>query len=245
MDMNEPVENLELVNKIREYTKSQSDEDEKVLREELLKAKFLSPIKVEVEKEEFKGKQALEQDAKFNLINIQDNKDNSYLPVFTDWIEMEKWNKDEKAIVLTFEDYAKIATNNQELVGIVINPYGENLVLDREVIVNIVSGKAVMRKGESVAIGLPRDYPEEMVQALKRYFDEFKKIKSAYLLWMVRNGEQSYLLVLDSDEKPEMIYPKIGDVCKPYLNGIFVDMIPLTSSLGISATENQQPFYKG
>ena len=246
MDINVPIENPELVIKIREYTNSQSDEVEMELREALLKAKFLAPAGLEGWTNIPKGKQVLEQDVKFNLLSIQDEQGSMYLPAFTDWSEVDKWNNDTemKTMVFTLRDYAGAFTNNQELVGIVINPYGENLVLNREMIYSVVSGKHMMKKGESVAIGLPKEYPDEMVRVLIKYFGDIKKIKSAYLLWMVRNEEQSYLLVLDSDEKPEMIYPQIGDVCKPYLNGKFVDMIPLNSSLGLSATEEQQPFYK-
>ena len=246
MDVNAPIENPELIVKIQDYTKSQSDKDENALRAALLHSKFLAPVNVRERKDGAKREQVLQKDTRANLINIEDSQHCVYLPAFTDWSEVIKWNEDEemKTAVFTLQDYARIIANNQELTGIVINPYGENLVLDRETIGGIVLGKRVMKKGEPVATGLPQDYPEQMVQALTRYFDKSKIIKCAYLLWMVRNEEQSYLLVLDSNEDLEEIYPKIGDVCKPHLHGKFVDMVPLCSSLGTDVTKNHQPFYE-
>jgi len=166
---------------------------------------------------------------------------------FTDWEEVRKWTSEEKPqmLIITYNDYQSLILGKESTYdGIVINPYGRNIVVKKELINDMASRKTVIKKEKSVAIGLPKDYPEEMVQALKKYFNESKMVKSAYLLWMVREKEQSYLLILDSDEKPEIIYPIVGDVCKPYLNGKFVDVIPLNTSLGVSAVENQQPFYK-
>ena len=62
---------------------------------------------------------------------------------FTDWNEINKWNNEEnlKTIIFTFQDYAKVFLNNKEMVGLVINPYGENLVLNKQQIQSISSRK--------------------------------------------------------------------------------------------------------
>lgn len=247
MDINKPITNQGLLKAIRVMKKDRNQEQ--VFFDELSKAKFLCPAVLDIKSSDKHqdGKIVLGEGTTISISSLTDQAGNHFLMAFTDWEEVRKWTDEDnpQMLVIDYNDYqSMILESESQYAGFVINPYGENLVISKELISNIVQGESTVKKGESVAIGLPKNHPEEMEQALKEYFDDFKKIKSAYLLWMVRNGEQSYLLVLDSDEKPEIIYPQIGDVCKPYLNGEFVDMIPLNSSLGLSATEEQQPFYK-
>ena len=247
MNINNPIENPKLVQCMHDMKIDESKEG--MFFDELSKAKFLCPAVLDIKSsdESQDGKIVLGEGTTISMSSLTDQAGNHFLMAFTDWKEVRKWTNEDnpQMLVIDYNDYQSIILENEsKYAGFTINPYGQNIVISRELINNIYSGEKVMKKGESVAIGLPKDYPEEMVRALKQYFTESKKIKSAYLLWMVRDGEQSYLLVLDSDEKPEMLYPLIGDICIPHLNGKFVDMIPLNSSLGLSATEEQRPFYK-
>lgn len=166
---------------------------------------------------------------------------------FTDWQKLRKWSEEKnlETLVLTYEDYQHMVVNDgSPYAGAVINPYGANIVLNRDMLQNIHPDKVTMQAGEEVMIGVPKDYPVKMAEALKREFAKQKDVKCAYLLWMARGDETSYLLILDADGNEQKLFPVIGEMCQPYLDGEFMDMVPLYSQFGQSAAENQEPFYR-
>ena len=92
-------------------------------------------------------------------------------------------------------------------------------------------------------VGIPSEYPTKMVNELKDYFKENNMVNKAYFLWMVRGGEGSYLLVLDSLISPTQLYQQVGELCKPYLKDKFLDIVSASSDFGKKVIENQSPFY--
>ena len=70
-----------------------------------------------------------------------------------------------------------------------------------------------------------------------------QNVEKAYLLWIVRGNESSYLLVLDSKISPQQLFPLIGQICQPFLKGKLLDMVLADSGLGKGAIEGQTPFF--
>ena len=108
---------------------------------------------------------------------------------------------------------------------------------------NTRKSEHIIQKGESVMIGIPKEYPTDMVNKLKEYFAKMQNVEKAYLLWLVRGKESSYLLVLDSPISPQQLFPPIGQICQPYLKGKLLDMVLANSGLGKCAIEGQTPFF--
>lgn len=73
-----------------------------------------------------------------------------------------------------------------------------------------IDNEQIIQKGESVMLGIPKEYPTDMVNKLKEYFVKMQNVDKAHLLWMVRDKESSYLLVLDSKISPQHLFPLIG-----------------------------------
>lgn len=96
----------------------------------------------------------------------------------------------------------------------------------------VYSNEMTIQAEESVMIGIPRDYSNNMIQKLKQKFKGIMDIKSAYLLWTAKNNETSYLLVLDARGSEEKLFPIVGKICKPY------------SNFGQDVVENQKTFYE-
>lgn len=165
---------------------------------------------------------------------------------FTDWDELKKWKNMQKqqTFLFSIEDYKTIVLGNQYYAGVIINPFGASLIFDREKLEDIRLNQDAIKKEESVMIGEPRDYPQDMLDKLKDYFQSTKIVDKAYLLWMARGNETSYLLVLSSKLPPQEIFPIVGEMCKPYLNGKLLSMVPLNSSFGKNTVENQRAFYQ-
>lgn len=247
MDINQPVENPELLDVMNQLRQGKGSEE--VFFSELFQAKFLCPAQVELKGavKEKRGKVSVGEGSTISPVSIRDQEGNHFLMAFTDWREIRKWSEEKnlKALVLTYEDYQHIIIDGDSpYAGVVINPYGANIVLNKDMMQNIHPDKVTMQEGETVMIGVPKDYPVKMVEALSQEFAKRKDVKCAYLLWMARGDETSYLLVLDADGNEQKLFPVIGEICQPFLDGEFMDMVPFYSQFGQSAAENQEPFYR-
>lgn len=246
MNVNKPITNPQLLNAIEEMIKDNSKEQ--LFINELFKAKFLCPAHLELKNSQKgnKGQVIVGEGSTIALISIDDQQNKHFLMAFTDWKELRKWKQEEniQTIILTCEDYQEILTKDDTpYSGFVINPYGSNIILNKEIVKNIHSSKMTMQAGESVMIGQPKDYPTDMVEKLKQMFKDMKEIRCAYLLWMARNNETSYLLVLDASGNEQKVFPVVGEICQPYLKENSMDMIPLSDQFGQKVVENQKPFY--
>jgi len=246
MDINVPIENPELIKKLHNYIDSQSSEDEKKLQNALLKAKLLAPVSLENWKGYPQKEQILVQDMKMKLISIQDRDNKVYLPAFTDWNEVSKWKNDDdlKTIIFSFRDYVKVFKNDEKMIGIVINPFNENIVISRQQI-DIISNSSKLITGESVKIGIPEKDPVDIKKALKVYFETETAVTEAYLLLMIRdNGEQSYLVILETDEDVNILYPKLAQIVSGFLKeNEVVDFISSKEKFGKSVIEKQVAFF--
>lgn len=247
MNINKPVTNPDFVNVMREM--KQGKKMDELFWKEIFKAKFLCPVNMEFGNTSQKENQkiVLGEGSSIALLSIDNNQREHFLMAFTDWTELKKWkqNHDQQTLILSYEDYQGIITQNDSpYQGMVINPFGENIVLDRQILANTRKSEQVIQKGESVMLGIPKDYPTDMVNKLKEYFTKMQNVEKAYLFWMVRGKESGYLLVIDSLVSPQQLFPIIGQICQPFLKEKLLDMVLANSGLGKSAIEGQTPFYK-
>ena len=113
--------------------------------EEVLRAKFLLPIKLESDNIgiDSNGANVVEKGSKVNFTVIKDKDSLRWLPAFTDWYEFNKaFDKSKlKSSICSFEDILTISKN---LEGIVINCNGLALKIDennRKVIMEFMENK--------------------------------------------------------------------------------------------------------
>lgn len=244
MNISEAITNEKLII-IMEKLKKNDIYQEDFLKE-LVDAKFLCPVKMELQNNTtHENKSVIGKGSSLSIMSITDNQENHYLMAFTDWDRLRKWNLNfnQQTLIFSCEDYMTIMKqNNQKYQGMVINPNEENLV----VTLPFVEGRKeyVLPKGERVMIGEPYDYPTDLVKRLVKDFNKSETIKRAFLLWMVRGKEASYLLVIDSNLDPDKIYPRIGEICKAFLGEKMLDIVSANSSFGKSAILNCVPFFE-
>ena len=178
-----------------------------------------------------------------------------YYPVFTDIEELRKWNNDENAeiLVLTFDHYADLVEQNAKATGIVVNPYGENFPLDREMIDYLKTKKAFFGKlaieqmfqqdeESPIKVSAPDPYPTALADALKDCMKDLP-IRKAWLRWMDNEGDTSYLLVLDTDADLDSLY-QVSSAAVPHLaDGLYLDMLALDDDFSKNAVKDVEPFY--
>ena len=234
-----PIDNTRLVKLMDRAKKDHNQKRKEDLLEQLKKAQFLSPVSDPESTAQDKG---VQREETMEFISIGDIHDNWYLPVFTDWEELYKWKRREtKAIVLSLKDYLPVIQNNKDLHGLVINPFGQNIVINKAILQQL----SLAGQESHVMIGVPKKYPDKLVKAVREKLSNIPFVNSAYLLWMAReNGEQGYLMILDAPGHEQEAFQTVGKLAKEYLEeGEMMDFLSLESQLSNDAVNGQTPFY--
>lgn len=243
--MNKPIDNPTLVKAMIELKENPSRQNENTFFVELLNARFLAPAIIS-EIDGTEGEITLEKDTKIQLIHVIDPDRSAYLPAFTDWDELRKWEQhgDVQTLIFTLNDYEQLLKSNENYKGFVINMLGENIMLNEEHMKMVHQNEVKVEKKEKIMIGVPMDYPAKMVDALVYFLPSINSVATAYLLLMMRDKEQSYLLIIDTKEDKNKVFPRIAEVAVPFLKADEkVDFVLLNSDLGRDATKDQLPFY--
>lgn len=259
VDVNTPVTNPELVVAIKEVQENSTPETQDNLINEVMKAHFIAPVNISPVPgpSDETGSVTLNEKTTISFNIIENTANQQFFLAFTDWEELGKWHKSEKqqTLILTFDDLAAMVLDEKgNSDGFVINPYGGNIVFNRGLVKALrdekerrANGGVVeheVKKDTSVQLGQPRVYPQELVNAISDHLKKQKNVQAAYLQLMVKDGEQSYLVVVDFTGDRRALFDGIAKVAMPHLNGMFIDLVPMNSDFGLNATRSVEPFYK-
>lgn len=259
LDVNKPVTNPDLVEAIKVMNENNTQESQDNVINEVMKAHFISPVTIFPEPEHSSGSSevVLKEKTKINFNIIENTARQQFFLVFTDWEELGKWKKGENqnTLILSFDDLAAMVLDKEgSSEGFVINPYGGNIIFNKNMIIALKEHKEkcntggvvehVVKKDTSVQLGQPRIYPCEMVNAISNYLKKQRNVQAAYLQLMIKEGEQSYLVIVDFEGDRRETFDGIANAAMSHLNGMFIDLIPYNSDFGRSAAQNVEPFYK-
>lgn len=257
-DVNQPVENPRLKALMEKWRENASGENtSNVLEEIVLRAWFLSVFESSEEPRHEGGEKAVfEKDTvlSFPMLSGADGK--MFHPVFTDWEELGRWQglaTPPKTLILSFDDLHTMVAKREDVAGVVVNPFGVSFSIPRERMNSLKERKELAEKGATsieveketqVMLGEPRVYPDRMVRAISEHLRQHPEVSRVWLRLMVREKEQSFLLVVDFSGEAQEVFGGIADAARPFLNGMFLDMVPLDSSFGQQATEGVEPVYR-
>lgn len=252
------IENPALVYAMHELKSKKTKDAEIKFVAELGRSTFITPAIIEVKDENGEYQRVVSGHSKaedtkisFMLILTEDKK--RYLPAFTSISELKKWQdkQGQQTVICNFEQYINYVTaNDNGPAGLVIDPYGSNLILSRDLLMGM--RKAIEGK---VFIGDFNERPEAFEKALSDYFDEKGIVEQAFLLLMKKGNEVRNLLVVDYDKanpdaskedldkEKQALFNDIAEVCKPYLKDINLSIADFDEDFGKKATENKLPFY--
>ena len=258
-DVNKRVENPKLktlLNNFHNADQAHIAEAYEAIAEEIaMNASMLAVVHMDRDdlKHNNDGTATIMQGTKVSIEYLKDAGGRTFLPVFTDWDELRKWEKYKNAsvqtFVMTFDDMCAFTKEN---CGIAVNPFSDNLVITVENVISMKRHKEILTKGFSeevvkketkVLIGDPANYPTAITDAIKRYAEKNKAIRAIWLKLMIKEGEKSYLLVVDADDA-KSCFGGIAEAARPFNNqGLFLDMIPYADDFGKGAATGE-PFYK-
>ena len=263
LDLNKPVENPKLKELLKQRAVTPQAEQMPLLNliaeEFAMNSTLLAVIDLSEATMEQKGEGKSEikggSNISFPMLGLKDG--TPLQPFFTDWEELRKWEPfkegDVETMVMRFEDVYSLLANTKY--SLVINPFGDAMMLPFSMVEQFKSVKESrsqathieqkrVAKDTRVMLGEPKDYPRQMTDAIIRHAEGIEAINAIWLKLMVKDGEQSFLLVVDAEGDPRTYFQDIANAGIPYLpKGMYIDLVPITQQFGIKAATGE-PFYK-
>lgn len=226
-----------------------------MLFSEIFKGEYIIPVdssKLVVDKKsgnEFN----ISKDSRISFPILENKDGKKYYPFFTDWNEYRKFDKDTQYTIMAagFKDMERFVDKAD---GIVINPFGANIILNYDMLSTITEASKELKKETSkelkketskISVGDPKEYPLQMVRKISETLWDKDYIKAAYLKLMLKNREESYLVALEGKlpEKPQELYNEIAEHALPDANNIPIDFIDYSSDFAKKVFKDSEPFY--
>ena len=256
-DMKKPIENPELVEALAALHQENTPQNQgRVLELVLHHAVLLTPAVVTPPPQAQQGGTAAADQKtaiQFQLITTKDGR--PFFPAFTDWEELRKFSKlkEQRVVMLRFDNYAEMVLKDDRTAGMVINPLGLSLTLDRKSLENMAKKKAELARGYAeeqvekdtqVMVGDPEEEPEELLDAVCELAEKREEIQRLWLREMVRqDGMKRYIIVVDHTGEQAEVFQAIAQAAAPHFGKLPVDMIPYGTGFADAATEDAMPFY--
>lgn len=157
MEYNKLVSNPMLVGAIELMKADATPEHQKMVSDEIVKANFLIPAVVTPvpEPDETGAVRPVPgSQVHFPILTAPDEK--KFFMAFTDMEELKKWKdvEGQQFFAMTFEDYAGLLLRKDSegktnpAAGFVINPFGGNVVVSKEMLAQYIAAKADREKGK-------------------------------------------------------------------------------------------------
>ncbi len=172
----------------------------------------------------------------------------SIVPVFTDWVELGKFDKAKECTgnVVNFGDIEKFCLHGEQ---VVINPLGFNMIMDKTTVEAIKTRFARPEetpapKTEQTGFFVPDSVPAPMLQRLRELLDRTNGIRNAYIKGMRKDGVSSYLVIVDFNGTNPAVFQQIAQQVGPLTGGVALNFVSYQSNVGRTAVGNTPPFYQ-
>ena len=192
-----------------------------------------------------------------------------YIPVFTDWVEFSKLDRDKTCAgnVISFSDIEQFCAHGQ---FININPLGFNMLMDRNTVQgirrrfeskpaaqpqpnavqpqpNVVQPQpntAQPQMNHSSPFFEPQSVPEAMMQRLQQLMQSESGILAAYLRCMKNAGGFVYVCVVNFSGTAPAVFQQMAQQVGPLTGGVGFNFVDYNSDIGRRAVQSAAPFYQ-
>ncbi|WP_461226843.1 enhanced serine sensitivity protein SseB C-terminal domain-containing protein [Lacticaseibacillus suihuaensis] len=242
------ITNDDLLAKWRSFSLDNTEDNMSAFLEELIERSTLlmvvmseAPLEVAAN-----GDTTVPADAELEFPLLTTTKDEKIQPLFTDWLSVnqlyDNWNdngladnvKKSAVIPVGFLDIAKLITDNEDVAGMVINPFEDNINFDREALADL--GKQADARQEhpdqtQVAVSEPSTVPSGLWLAVETELAEHAEIKRAWLRQLDFADQSHLLLIIDAPDQDEAATQALIDA----LNATAVGVLGEDAQLGMTA----------
>lgn len=150
MEFNKPVENPKLIGVIKLMQENQTPNYKKMFWEEFMNSEYLVPVFIDPEPEHgANGHMRIGPGSKMRFPTLTAPDGRELLPAYTDKEELDKWKTEGRVYTcaFTFDDFVRMLLYGdtdevrQNTAGIVLNPFGSNIIISKDTIANIILGR--------------------------------------------------------------------------------------------------------
>ncbi len=223
-------------------------------QEIVFNAKFLCPAQIDKEPQpDENGRLVMQQGSNLSFMLLDNGKGQRFLPAFSSNAELEKNDAAKRTytVELSFDDYASLVLDREGIEGVVLNPFGDNFVMNRATISQWREKKQIAQNGHAqhvitantpVEFSTPNPYP---LQMSNKVCEEAKKlpVKRMWLRGIILEGSEGFLLVVEFEGDRNTVFGQLADAAKPFLGPKSLHIVALDEGFGAKATENVIPIY--
>lgn len=245
IEMNANIKNPLFVKALNTFVKEKNELNEFNFIKELILTKFLSPCKVTGKYEN----RVLKKGTNISFYTIKNKSGEIFYPIFTDVIELRKWTQESvETMLFTYDQYMTLISDDEECSGIVINPFEQNLIIDKRLInyINIRRKGIEIKKGTKVMVGEPASLPQDFMNEMTNLFERIKVVKKAYIGVIIRENDDkpNLILIIDHNTDSNILYPEISQISHKFLNNNdFLDIVDYNTDFGKTASAILKSFY--
>ena len=206
----EKIDNSKFVNAIKVMKEQKTKESQSIMLGEMMESKFLNPTTLNIVPDK-DGKINIPKGTQISFYTIMSTDKKKFAMAFTDENEMNKWYEanikggtkpellSRNSAIMGFMEYAEIILNEKsDLEGLVINPYNENIIFNREQISSLREQRInkdkygitqnVINKNEQIGLRklVSEEYPTEMLDKIILHMKSKEEINAAWILKMLK-----------------------------------------------------------
>lgn len=185
-------------------------------------------------------------EGKTYISTIKDISTNIYLPLYSESPQFLRENKiigdDIGLVEIDLNGIYSFLETNPTIQCAVLDPYSINLILSREFLKNLINFENM----SSIKYGLPSEDISDITDKLSDIFLKIEEVREGYLVKMISNRQESYLLVLglDTQSKENIFHELSQQIAINNIQTNFpIDMTDIGSELGQDVKKNYSPFY--
>lgn len=258
------ITNDDLLAKWRTFSLDESDDNMGAFLTELIDHSTLLMVVLadrEIKTDE-NGRAQVDQDVEmqFPLMTSQNQK--NIQPVFTDWQEVntlyDNWTKtnlqeniDRSSVLpITYSDLAQLIGQHEDIDGIAINPFTDNIFLARETVADLAKQQQEHHAANNevkVTVAEPENLPAGFETTLAAAIKE-AAVAQAWLRVLSYDGTEHLVLILDANDLPEdelsALTKRLGTMGDDLLKGenLQLSVVPLDSD-SQPMVDGIAPFY--
>lgn len=196
----------------------------------------------------------VQEDTPIDFALIKSDGGEAFFPLFTDFEQLGKWRSapSNQALILGFDELAAMISGAENVSGISINPFQQNILIPRSGMLKLKEQKEIHQTGHTqvdlqgqskVQLMEPGTAADELKAALTNLFSEDPSIKQAWVQLMKKDEETTFLLVVDFDGDRETLFPVIAKAAAPHLQGFYLDIVPYGPGFPENAVADKTAFY--
>ncbi|MDR3189653.1 MAG: SseB family protein [Lactobacillaceae bacterium] len=236
---NEPVDNADLDTTLTTFMADSNPDTEHDFIHMLAVSKLYAPVQVigAAWQAEADGSQSIEyaENVEVQYQVIKNGTGKLFFPAFTNQAEYDKWAATSQAqglvtSLLSYDQFSALTLPNDQIEGIVVNPLGDNVVLDKTNLQYITDMVIQMNSEASIHLEDTLTEQAEFKALLARDLpNNLPAIKTVWAVDLVRGAERSLVYVLDADNEAAnaefFAYAQVSGVAPDFSNVMTVGQV--------------------